>query len=93
MLGPWDEPPCEVRLASIRACTVRAICSALKRAEPDSEGGREGGRDWRRWEEDEGEGVGCQERGRRRGGEEKDGRQEGREDEEWRRGRDRNVGE
>ena len=48
MLGPWDGPPCEVRLASMRACTVRAICSALKRAEPDSKGGR------KRWREEEG---------------------------------------
>ena len=41
MLGPSDPPtPCEVLLATIRACTVRAICSALKRAEPDSREGR-----------------------------------------------------
>lgn len=47
MLGPIGPPtPCEVLLATIRACTVRAICSALKRAEPDSRGGEEeeGGR-------------------------------------------------
>ena len=42
MLGPIGPPtPCEVLLATIRACTVRAICSALKRAEPDSRGGEE----------------------------------------------------
>lgn len=47
MLGPIGPPtPCDVLLATIRACTVRAICSALKRAEPDSRGGKEeeGGR-------------------------------------------------
>ena len=45
MLGPIVPPtPCEVLLATIRACTVRAICSALKRAEPDSRGGEEEGR-------------------------------------------------
>ena len=59
MFGPSDPPtPCEVLLATMRACTVRAICSALKRAEPDSRGGRgekKGGGGGRREEEVGGE--------------------------------------
>ena len=68
MFGPSDPPtPCEVLLATIRACTVRAICSALKRAEPDSreERGekRGGGR-----REEEGEGKRREKRRKKGGG-------------------------
>ena len=71
MLGPIVPPtPCEVLLATIRACTVRAICSALKRAEPDSRGGEEEGRGWRKEGGGRKEGRGWREK---EGGRKKDG--------------------
>ena len=54
MLGPvLGLPTCDVRLASMRACTVLAICSALNLAEPDSTGGGGGEGDGGRGKGDE----------------------------------------
>lgn len=40
MVPPVVRAPWEVLFASIRACTVRASCSRLNRAEPESGEGR-----------------------------------------------------